>query len=422
MSHRLDGSMRNDTGGKKLLEQSYYALIVVLFLITGVLAFFFVRADIRQEQSHLLRGLETSLRDLLVHHLLESDEPPGNLYVRVQGFGIYDSAGEKIFSYRDTPESVSIGEFEEVDWDIANRKLVYMERTDVLLRNNRDWIENPLFDRILLLSAADTYQILYMSCEIPSELMGKIILQIILVAVCLVSLGGGVLFLRLAYSRYRKIQEELRSSEHLIILGTAARTLTHEMKNPLSIIRLQTSILHRTVEAGTDELTIIEEEVHRLSALMDQTRSFLDDPLGLPETVDLKPFMENLKNRYPEEISWLLPEHSTVIRIDSDRLRSILDNLLSNAIESGSPIAGIAIELTSGAGNCMLSVKDSGDGIPPEIMGRITEPFFTTKTRGTGLGLHLASCFTEAAGGSLEILSLQGSGTEIVIALPEAKQ
>jgi len=112
----------------------------------------------------------------------------------------------------------------------------------------------------------------------------------------------------LLFLRNNRLQEQLKSQKNLVILGSALRTLTHEMKNPLAAIRLQSGYIRKILPEKLDQETaVINSEVERLSRLMDTVKDFLRDPQGKQERVDLVPFMEEMKALYPPEIQWRIP-------------------------------------------------------------------------------------------------------------------
>ena len=94
-------------------------------------------------------------------------------------------------------------------------------------------------------------------------------------------------------------------------------------------------------------------------------------------------------------------------------------NLLLNAAQALDPGAMAGIELTAGDGRVCVSVWDRGTGMPPHVMDRVFEPFYSTSPEGTGLGLPIARRIAQAHGGELEIESTPGSGTVVRVSLPE---
>ena len=229
-------------------------------------------------------------------------------------------------------------------------------------------------------------------------------------------LVGGVASLVHNNARFRR---RLDAQRQLVQLGEAARTLTHEIKNPLSAIRLQSALLRRTAGART-ELEVIDEEVDRLAALGDRVSDFLRDPAGNPERIVLNGLLTELKQRHPG-LRVEVPATPLAVRFDRERLRSAVGNLIRNAEECGGDGAPVEVIATATGKAVTLSVLDRGGGIAPEQLQRVFDPFFTTKSKGSGIGLPITLRFIEAAGGSLELVARTGGGTEARVTLPQVE-
>lgn len=252
----------------------------------------------------------------------------------------------------------------------------------------------------------------------------------------LVTIGFAALFFALA--RLFRHNDELKARElqnrELVQLGEAARTLVHEIKNPLGIMRIQTARLRRIpgqegVKAPAD---ILDGEIGRLSLLADRIREFLRAGPAHPVDLDLVPFLKKFAERYGAHaeagitVLTELPRNgSALVRADEDRLVSALDDLMKNALEAverrkeASTPGWISLGLFYDSGQWKISVRDSGEGIGEEIRSRIFEPFFTTKEKGSGIGLSLSRRLVESFGGSLELArGKPGEGAEFVLTLP----
>ena len=229
--------------------------------------------------------------------------------------------------------------------------------------------------------------------------------------------GGGAVLIR-NNARYRR---RLDAQRQLVELGEAARTLTHEIKNPLSAIRLKTAILRRTVNgaaAAAADLQAIDDEVSRLAVLADRVSDFIRDPAGNSERIDLGPFLDELIDRHAA-LEVQRPATPLFVRFDRERLRSVLDNLIRNAIEStvdSSPVQAIAE--ASSAREATVRILDRGAGIAADQRTPVFDPFYTTKSKGSGIGLAICRRFVAAAGGTLELRPRADGGTEAVVTLP----
>jgi len=232
-----------------------------------------------------------------------------------------------------------------------------------------------------------------------------------------------VLFVRslvLRNAAYRKLIEDQRN---LVILGTAASTLAHEIKNPLLAIRLQTSILAKLCpDSVRREIGIIDEEVERLSSLSYRVNDYLRDPAGTLRDIDPREILREVGSRLcGRDIAAASPPASgptRKVRIDPERLRSMLENLVRNALEAGGPAEAVEAEVSISDRELRIDILDRGEGMPPEDRARAFDPFFTTKSRGTGLGLAVCARFARAVGGSVSLADRQGGGTRARLALP----
>ena len=215
----------------------------------------------------------------------------------------------------------------------------------------------------------------------------------------------------------------------LVQLGLAARTLTHEIRNPLGVLKAQQALLKRILPPDqAANLSIIEEEVDRLSELTDRVREWLADPAGNPVVFNISSELQKILNRQPWELSSTLPHPGPMVKMDPDLFSSAIINLVRNAVESQEGIADAPppkITLETHGKNIRIVILDRGKGLPPGNTEDLFNPFFTTKTKGSGVGLALSRQFIEAAGGSLKIENRNTgngeAGVRTVIELPWRK-
>ncbi|NQT57686.1 MAG: HAMP domain-containing histidine kinase [Bacteroidetes bacterium] len=208
------------------------------------------------------------------------------------------------------------------------------------------------------------------------------------------------------YTRNKKYRETLTKQESLVSLGEAARTLAHEIKNPLSAIALQTAVLKKTMpeEAGTG-LKTIEEQVTRLNNLADRVREFIRNGQGNPEHINIVDLITEISKTFDMNIPIeTVKMDARFIEIDRERARSAFGNLIKNALESGvDSTPDIYVLCKSSTASISISIVDSGEGLPGGQEKMIFDPFFTTKTQGSGIGLAISRRFVESAGGTLKL-------------------
>ena len=234
--------------------------------------------------------------------------------------------------------------------------------------------------------------------------------------------GLAAIFLALVISnvRYRRRAEE---QETLARLGESARTLAHEIRNPLGAIRLQTGLLRKKMPVGTlRELDVIDEETERLNVLARRVGDFLKSPGGTRQVVDLGEFLPDLARRFPWPVQVDAAMPHWRVAFDRELLRSVIENLVRNAWESyddGTESRFVEISLSREAARIVIAIRDCGRGIPRGMQEKVFDPFYTDKIHGSGIGLPLARRFVEAAGGTLTLAPRGGGGTEARVALPE---
>ena len=154
-------------------------------------------------------------------------------------------------------------------------------------------------------------------------------------------------------------------------MGEAARTLTHEIRNPLSAIRLRTGLLRRARPPALEpELDVIDDEVRRLAVLADRVNDFIRDPVGQPELVNLADELPALAGRFAA-LRVESPEGPLRVRIDRERLRSVVENLIRNAIDASQDNAG-ATPATAAAGTTAAAAADASDA--PDAAGTADAP------------------------------------------------
>ena len=216
-------------------------------------------------------------------------------------------------------------------------------------------------------------------------------------------------------------QRKIRDQQQLVLLGAAARAIAHEIKNPLSAIRLQTDVIEKVCPQGvTNEIAAINQEVTRLQLLVDRMGDFLREPRGFPVRINFVSFVREIAEKMVPTLSVDATEAlGAFVSLDPDRFRSVVENLLRNALDSGSEPKDVRVALRRTKEGVLLEVLDRGSGLPDVNQEQLFEPFFTTKSKGFGIGLSIAKRFVESAGGSILLRKRDGGGTVAEILIPE---
>jgi two-component system sensor histidine kinase HydH len=233
-----------------------------------------------------------------------------------------------------------------------------------------------------------------------------------------------VLYIRLLYLRNIEYRERIKAQQNLVILGTAASTLAHEIKNPLHSIKLQTGILKKILtsskaEPGMEEIIRIEEEVERLANLTYRVNDYLRDAAGNPAPLNLSDLIAETSRRLCGSSILKDGEKNRMVSMDRERACSVFENILRNALESA-PAGQAEIEASiHQEGNFFVAaVNDRGRGIPEGDLGKVFDPFFTSKSSGTGIGLAISRRFVEAAGGTISVENRRDGGVSVKVKLP----
>jgi len=228
-------------------------------------------------------------------------------------------------------------------------------------------------------------------------------------------------------------ERELVRSERLAAVGKMAAMITHEVRNPLSSIGLNTELLEDELAArdGVDEAkalcSAIHREVDRLTAITEEYLAFarLPKPKIAREPVNalvgaLAAFVrEDLAARHVELATELAPSEPQAL-IDAAQLRQCLINLVRNAADAVVAKGGghVTLRTRSNGERVVIDVEDDGTGIAADVLPRLFDPFFSTKESGSGLGLALTQQIVKDHGGDLDVESAVGRGTTFRVSVP----
>lgn len=224
------------------------------------------------------------------------------------------------------------------------------------------------------------------------------------------------------------IQQKLLIAQKEMIWKDLARILTHEIKNPLTPIQLSMQRLEEKFETDPvkfneifrDSIAIIYQEIGNLQNLVQSFSSFAKDARPNPSVFDASNSLNEILRPYVNDynIDFNLVENKK-ISFDQTHFYQIVTNIFQNAIESSGPQSKIKVSLYNSHSFVILSIKDEGSGIDPADLPRIFEPYFTRKSKGTGLGLALVKKLCDANHANVRVKSVLGKGTEFEIIMEE---
>lgn len=229
------------------------------------------------------------------------------------------------------------------------------------------------------------------------------------------------------------MEAQLQRHKRLSAMGEMAAALAHQLRTPLSTALLYTSNLRETSLSEEERNRFIEKALGRLRHLEGLIKDMLvfvrgskgaHEPLPVEELVSevrqvIEPQMVQLGMRFTCDFQ------AGDVHINGSReaIAGALTNLLANAMQAcaGNGIISLSTLLEKGK-NVVFVVKDNGGGIPPDILERLFEPFFTTRTEGTGLGLAIVREVAQMHGGDVSVKSRLGHGSEFYLRLPKVEK
>jgi signal transduction histidine kinase len=239
--------------------------------------------------------------------------------------------------------------------------------------------------------------------------------------------SGEAFFERRTEERLR-LKEQLNRAERFSALGEMAAKISHEIRNPLGIIKSSAALLKKKMtllEPSNTVPDVIVEETDRLNAIITDffnyakprnlhlNRCRVDEVIQKNLTF-LAPQVEDQGYRIASRIGNDLPE----ILADTALLYQAFLNILINAMQAMPEGGDISVETLAVDSKVIVTVEDTGEGISDDMLEKIWEPFFTTKEKGTGLGLGIVKNIIESHGGHIRIENRLTSGARVTVSLP----
>ena len=253
-----------------------------------------------------------------------------------------------------------------------------------------------------------------------------VMLTLFLILIFIVKRGENIIEKR-AQERLR-LREELDRAAHLSSLGEMAAVISHEIRNPLGIIFSSAELLKKKMAKLEPNNTIPEIIVEESTRLNNIITDFLN--YARPRSPRLTPC--HVEEVIEKNINFLAPQidsHKFNIHIthddnlpkvlaDSDMLYQAFLNIFINALQAMPDGGDITIRLLPQEKMMQISFTDQGEGIPEDLLEKIWDPYFTTKEKGTGLGLGIVKNIIDAHEGTIQIDKIPDGGTRVIVQLP----
>ncbi|RMG04623.1 MAG: hypothetical protein D6726_03025 [Nitrospirae bacterium] len=345
--------------------------------------------------------------------------------------------------YRALPPFLGVegGGVDELSCDPVEVQEFYLESRRRAVHINKD---HPLFGRVAGMFGDDDYKLLFWLRQ-RDELIGCLFVSkkaeegdfneedIRLLSIMgnnfAVALENLELYrsLQLQMKKLKEAQDQLVQSTKLAAIGELAANVAHEINNPLTTILGYAELLkeEEDTEGIKRDLEIIESESLRAREIVQQLLEFSRKRKLEIVEADLKKIIEEVlmlvspsikasKIKVDKELNDI-----PGVLMDANQIKQVLLNLINNAVQAMPDGGRLGIKAEVVGDEIMVSVSDTGMGIPSDVLQRIFEPFFTTKKdKGTGLGLPISYRIVQEHGGRIEVKSTPGKGSVFRVVLP----
>ncbi|MCG9968351.1 ATP-binding protein [Pelotomaculum terephthalicicum JT] len=221
-------------------------------------------------------------------------------------------------------------------------------------------------------------------------------------------------------------QEAARRAERLAVTAALAGSLAHELRNPLGAAKGMLQLIGRKEkpEQVKGYADLILREIDRVTNLLNEflllgrPAEMTTEPLDLAAFLqEITPLLKSEANNYEADI-FIKTEEIPMINADPGQFTQAVLNLVRNALDAAGRRGRVLLNLSKSGNNVILTIKDNGPGLSAKVSGNLFKPFFTTKERGTGLGLPVAQAIVHNHGGNITIENAPGGGAICQVTLP----
>ncbi|MBB6730225.1 ATP-binding protein [Cohnella zeiphila] len=233
----------------------------------------------------------------------------------------------------------------------------------------------------------------------------------------------GAVLLAQDVTELQRLRDELGKMERLSLVGQMAASITHEIRNPMAVIRGFIQLLNeRSQKDQQSYFHIILQELDRANGIINDFLSLAQNRIVEKSDCDLHELLEDLMpliwadaNMRGQSVELQLCERVDSLELNIKEIKQLVLNLSRNGMEAMNDKGVLRIETLDFPDSVELRVTDNGTGIPPEKLEHLFEPFYTTKTNGTGLGLALCLSIVERHRGKIRVESKLGEGTMFAV-------
>jgi signal transduction histidine kinase len=223
-------------------------------------------------------------------------------------------------------------------------------------------------------------------------------------------------------------EHEILRAEQLAAVGQIAAGVAHELRNPLTAIKMlvQTGLEgHPPSGLAAEDLAVIEQSIRRMEQYIQIFLDFARPPRAERRRIDLlkvvrraTALVEGRARRQKVDLSVHAPDEPLTACLDPEQIQQVLVNVLINALDAQPRGGMIEIHVVRTDGKAGVEVRDHGPGLPPEVRGRLFEPFVTGKPEGVGLGLSICKRLIETHGGTIRVENMPDGGASVVFTVP----
>ncbi|WP_226645243.1 PAS domain-containing sensor histidine kinase [Mesobacillus subterraneus] len=223
----------------------------------------------------------------------------------------------------------------------------------------------------------------------------------------------------------RQTEERLRRTDKLSVVGELSASVAHEIRNPLTSLKGLVQLLQMEDEKHQLYYQIMIDELNRINHIVSELL-LLAKPQQIKYTeADMQVILHDVISLLKSEaslhniqIEFQVQSHPVMIECEPNQLKQLFINIVKNAIEASSAGDVVTISLQSHDNKVTVIVKDEGVGISKELLERIGEPFYSSKEKGTGLGMTVSFKIVQSHNGTIKFKSEPDIGTEVVVQLP----